>query len=218
MSKKFTPRTDILPPPQSRIWPELVHVPEHYVLWGGTALALHLGHRQSVDFDFFSGEPADFDTLLKIKLLQGCRVTLRTPGSLSCVVERGGPVKFSFFAVPGVLRPTKPPHVVAENNVRVASLIDVAAMTAKVVCDRAEQKDYIDVDAVLAKTQITLPMMLSAAKAVYGPSFEPLNSLKAYFGDGDLMKLPQDMKARLVAAAAKADIENLPDTLDINGL
>jgi len=34
----------------------LAGVPPHFILYGGTALALRLGHRESVDFDFFSSE------------------------------------------------------------------------------------------------------------------------------------------------------------------
>jgi hypothetical protein len=35
------------------LWPQLKNVPEQYVLYGGTAVALRYGHRNSVDFDFF---------------------------------------------------------------------------------------------------------------------------------------------------------------------
>jgi Nucleotidyl transferase AbiEii toxin, Type IV TA system len=57
MAEPLKPRLDILPSPQRALWLELpVIVPESFVLWGGTALALHLGHRVSVDFDFF-GSP-----------------------------------------------------------------------------------------------------------------------------------------------------------------
>jgi hypothetical protein len=55
----FTPRLDILPPPQRRLWHELAALPAEFVLYGGTALALHLGHRQSVDFGFFGNRPLD---------------------------------------------------------------------------------------------------------------------------------------------------------------
>ncbi len=50
----FNPRLDILPLSQRRLWDELGELPEEFVLYGGTAIALHLGHRQSVDFDFFT--------------------------------------------------------------------------------------------------------------------------------------------------------------------
>ena len=48
----FQPRLDILPASQRTLWPELDATPDHFTLYGGTALALRLGHRQSVDFDF----------------------------------------------------------------------------------------------------------------------------------------------------------------------
>ena len=48
----FTPNLSILPEPQRRLWAELRDTPKTFVLYGGTALALRLGHRQSQDFDF----------------------------------------------------------------------------------------------------------------------------------------------------------------------
>lgn len=53
----FIPKLDILPGPQRTLWPELKDTPANFTLYGGTAIALRLGHRFSVDFDFFSGEP-----------------------------------------------------------------------------------------------------------------------------------------------------------------
>ena len=57
------PRLDILPAEQRRLWPELSQVPKHFVLYGGTAIALRLGGRQSVDFDFFTSQPVSADVL-----------------------------------------------------------------------------------------------------------------------------------------------------------
>jgi len=50
---EFLPHLEILPPAQRRLWVELAQVPKDFVLYGGTALALHLGHRESADFGFF---------------------------------------------------------------------------------------------------------------------------------------------------------------------
>ena len=61
------PRLDILPPAQQSLWPHLSDLPDHFVLYGGTAIALRLGHRESVDFDFFSDVP--LDEALKERLL-----------------------------------------------------------------------------------------------------------------------------------------------------
>ena len=54
MSNWFSPRIEVLPLPQIALFLELNQVPLHFALYGGTALALHLGHRESTGFDFFS--------------------------------------------------------------------------------------------------------------------------------------------------------------------
>ena len=52
---KFEPCMHILPPAQKRLWPELGMARKlGFTLYGGTAIALRLGHRDSVEFDFFS--------------------------------------------------------------------------------------------------------------------------------------------------------------------
>ena len=60
MSGMFKPCTSILPRAQQQLWPELsATVAMGFVLYGGTAIALRLGHRPSVDFDFFSERPLE---------------------------------------------------------------------------------------------------------------------------------------------------------------
>jgi transcriptional regulator with XRE-family HTH domain len=63
MLAKFEPRLDILPDSQRRLWPELDAIPSDFVLYGGTGLALQLGHRVSEDFDFFSSSSFDAERL-----------------------------------------------------------------------------------------------------------------------------------------------------------
>jgi hypothetical protein len=60
----FNPKLEILPSPQLSLWEELKQTPQHFVLYGGTAMALRLGHRQSEDFDFFSNEGFEPTALL----------------------------------------------------------------------------------------------------------------------------------------------------------
>ncbi|WP_443747297.1 nucleotidyl transferase AbiEii/AbiGii toxin family protein [Asticcacaulis solisilvae] len=62
----FAPRTDILPEAQRQLRPYLAEVTRQgFVLYGGTAIALRLGHRVSVDFDFFHHLPLDRNRLYK---------------------------------------------------------------------------------------------------------------------------------------------------------
>ena len=58
MADCFEPKTGILPEAQQEIWRLLAPAPGlSFVLYGGTAVALYLGHRSSVDFDFFNSAP-----------------------------------------------------------------------------------------------------------------------------------------------------------------
>lgn len=212
MATDFTPRLEILPPPQRRLWDELSTVPPEFVLYGGTAIALHLGHRESVDFDFFGNKPLDPSYLVPaVPFLAGAIVTQREPNTFSCTVDRGGVVKLSFFGLPGLTR-LSPPLIAADNGLQVASLLDLAGAKASVVQKRAEAKDYLDIDAILTDGRIDLPTALAAARAIYGVQFAPQSTLKAlcYFDDGNLQRLPDEVKNRLVKAATAVDLDQLP--------
>lgn len=211
MVKRLSPKLHILPPPQRRLWDELHAVPEPFILYGGTAIALHLGHRQSEDFDFFADTEINVEAIYRsFPFLHGSRIVQREPNTLDCIVDRGGPVKVSFLGVPNVRR-IRAPFVAPDNGLRIADLLDLAGTKANVVQARAQRKDYLDIDAMIT-AGIDLPTQLAAGKLVYGPSFPPTETLKAltYFGDGDLPLLPEDVKRRLVQAAAAVDPLLLP--------
>jgi hypothetical protein len=89
----------------------------------------------------------------------------------------------------------------------------LAGIKASVVQVRPERKDYLDLDVLITKGGITLPMALTAAQALYGASFNPQITLKAlsYFEDGNLRHLPEDAKTRLATAARHVDLDHLPD-------
>jgi hypothetical protein len=210
--QEFSPRLEILPASQRRLWTELFSVPHEFVLYGGTALALHLGHRSSVDFDFFGSRALDQPALeTGIPFLAGAKVIQRDTNTLSLIVDRGGPVKVSFFGVPSLPR-LAPPHVSKDNGLQVASLLDLAGTKASVVQLRAEARDYIDVDALMTLGGIGLPTALAAAQKLYGPSYNPQITLKAlsYFDDGNLRELPDSIQRRLVTAAREVDLDHLP--------
>ncbi len=208
------PRLDILPPAQQAVWRELNQIPEAFTLYGGTAIALYLGHRESVDFDFFGTQ--DFrplDLLGSIPLLDNARVTQSEPNTLSVTIFcDSAPVKLSFFGLPKIKR-LAPPTICADNNLKVATLLDLAGMKAGVVQQRAEAKDYIDIDALLTSKAVDLPTALGAARAIYGSNFSPVSTLKAltYFGDQQLDELPDSLKKRLVAAVQQVKRNAIPE-------
>ena len=210
MTPAFVPKLDVLPAPQRRLWPELAALPRSFALYGGTAIALHLGHRHSIDFDFFSDQ-ALTPALLDLPLLSGMMVTQRAPDTLSGIVDRGGPIKLSFFGVPKLPR-LRPPLAAPDNGLPVASLLDLAGTKAAVVQVRAEAKDYADLDAILLDGRVDLPMALASAARLYGAQFNPQITLKAltYYDDPDVARLPAAVQRRLTDAVRKVDLDRLP--------
>jgi hypothetical protein len=111
-----------------------------FYLAGGTALALHLGHRASVDFDFFRQESFDPQQLLeqlpappRVMVLQEARDTL--------TVEFRG-VKTSFFAYRHqLIRPLETGSL----SVDLASVPDIAAMKLTAIAGRGSRKDFVDI-------------------------------------------------------------------------
>ena len=200
----FTPNLAVLAPSQRRLWPELAGTPEAFTLYGGTALALRLGHRESVDFDFFADQPFDPDRLAaSVPYLRDAERVQVAPNTLACRVERDGPVLVSFFGALG-LGQIGPPEAVEGPGFCVASLLDIAGTKMAVIQKRAEAKDYLDVDALL-QNGVDLPTALAAGRIVYGRAFNPLITLKALSYFDDVPALPAAVKERLAAAVAAAD-------------
>lgn len=211
MPTAFAPRLDILPGPQLRLWRELIAVPKEFTLYGGTAIALQLGHRQSIDFDFFGSKRFDSETLTdRIGFLEDAEILQREASTITYLVDRDGPVKLSFFGVPDIGQVDRP-LVAPDIGLRVASLRDLAGMKVSVVQVRSEAKDYLDL-AALIEHGIDLVTALAAGTAIYGQQFNPQITLKAlaYFGDGDLPSLPAKVKRLLRDRVRAADLDELP--------
>ena len=180
-------------------------MPARFVLYGGTALALRVAHRSSVDFDFFSHDPLAHQALVsEIPFLSGSTVLHEEPDTLTVSVDRDGPVKISFFGRITFGRIGVPDQV-EENGIRVASLIDLAATKLKVLLERVEARDYVDVSALL-QAGIRLEDMLGAARTLFGPVFNPLMAQKtlAFFEGIDLESLDEATRVLLTREAVRA--------------
>jgi len=215
----FTSNLSILPEPQRQLWSELKATPKAFVLYGGTALALRLGHRQSEDFDFFSNQPFHPDSLRdRIPYLKNAEMTQFQDNTLTALVDRNGPVKLSFFGSLGIKR-AQDPDIAEENGIQVASLLDLLASKLKTVQSRAEAKDYRDILATF-DAGLCLAEGLAAAAAIYGKNFNGVLSLKAltYFEDGDLPSLTPTIQKRLLAAATSVNLKGLPLVAARSGL
>lgn len=207
MTAFFKPRLDILPPAQQRLWPELQPAAKlGFALYGGTAIALRLGHRASVDFGFFSEKPLDRDAIRIAFAFIGRATVLQDQANTFTVSVPGTDatpeyVKVSFFGTIGFGR-VGHPQVTEDGTLQVASLDDLMATKLKVILQRAEAKDYRDIAAMLG-AGVDLAKGLSAARTLYGSNFQPSESLKAmvYFNDGDLGTLTHSERTCLFEAA-----------------
>jgi hypothetical protein len=172
---------------------------------------LRLGHRHSEDFDFFSNRSFAPDVLRKaIPYLQGADLSQFETNTLTAIVDRGGPVKVSFFGELKLNR-VREPEVAQDNGIQVASLLDVAATKLATIQQRAQARDYEDLAAIVG-SGIGLAEALGAAIAVYGKEFNGALSLKAltYFADGDLPSLSPATQQRLRTLAGAVNLKQIP--------
>src|SRR6185436_17907645 len=95
MPQRLDAKLGVLPAAQREIWSRLAPARGlNFVLYGGTAIALHLGHRESLDFDFFRFEPLDKDRLRAgFGFMTGATILQDAPETLVVVAEMpSGPV------------------------------------------------------------------------------------------------------------------------------
>lgn len=203
--KYLKPNLSILPKAQQMLWEKLGFLKElSFVLYGGTAIALQLGHRISVDFDFFSSEELNKNQLISHFIQLGVlNITQDTKNTLTFNLTQASQesVKVSFFG--GItFGQVNPPHITNNNSIAIASLEDLLATKLKTILQRAEFKDYFDIVETL-KHGTRLDIGLSAAQKMFSPEFQPAIAIAAlqYFEDGDLNQLTLNQKNILIHAA-----------------
>lgn len=208
------PRLEILPESQRNLWPQLGLIPKKFVLYGGTAIALRFGHRESIGFDFFSSEPFNGNEILNLSLFKNSDLIARTTGSITLIVDSSAPVKFQFFGGLPLSR-VKKPVLLNPPGILLASSYDLFATKLKVIQDRAEKKDYLDIIEFL-KQGYDLAHGLAAAVAVYRNKFNPQITLRAAvsFIDGNLPSLIRDDRQIMEKAVADfwSSKSELPET------
>jgi hypothetical protein len=216
MLARFEPRLDALPEAQKETWPLLAPTRNlDFVLYGGTAVALHLGHRVSVDFDFFRSEPLDKAQLTAaFAFVPLARVVHEDANTLVVAMTgQAGSVKVSFFGGLGFGR-INPPFLTADAALLVASREDLLATKLKATLDRAEAKDYRDIAALLS-AGVSLPRALAGFGKMFGR--DPALPLRAigYFKGGDLASVPAADQELL--RAARDAVAEIPDVAVVSG-
>ncbi len=109
-----------------------------FYLAGGTALALHLGHRRSVDLDFFSAKPFSEDALIAdLEKLSQISVLSKSPRTVYLHVSS---TKVSFI---GYDYPLLFP-LARFQDLQVADVRDIACMKLSALASRGSRRDFVD--------------------------------------------------------------------------
>lgn len=152
-----------------------------FVLVGGTAIALQMGHRQSIDFDLFTFQ--DFDNLsIRKKILSHCKIdqTIRDESGQYTVILQA--VRFTFLSYPFRIPVLKK----FEKIIRLPDLETLAAMKAYALGRRAKWKDYVDLYFIL-KYHCHMSKIVKKSKKIFGSEFNEKNFRVqlSYFDDID---------------------------------
>ncbi|MDR1880921.1 MAG: nucleotidyl transferase AbiEii/AbiGii toxin family protein [Tannerellaceae bacterium] len=155
---------------------------KHFNLVGGTALALYMGHRKSIDLDFFSQEEFDTDDLesyLSEKYNFNMGDTEKKSRATLIGFIDGIKVDCISYHYPFV----EPVNVV--DGVRMCSMVDIAAMKLTAISQTGTRlKDFIDV--AFLSTRMSFNDMLGAFEIKY-PNTNKYTAIKGltYFDDID---------------------------------
>lgn len=133
---------DILDAKRRLILPLLKSFKADFYLAGGTGLALQLGHRDSIDFDFFSPKPIDTIILFKeVKaVFTGHKIdkVQEEKDTLTVFIDENIKISFISYGYKLIGR------TVNEEYFNIASVVDIACMKLSAIVSRATNKDYID--------------------------------------------------------------------------
>lgn len=150
----------------AELFPRLAQFKDFYLV-GGTALALHIGHRISVDFDMFSQKELPTRLLTKVKQVyrgSDIAVTYRAPEQLNMIIDG---VKHTFFSFDYPLVDALDYY----RKVPVASIREIAAMKAFAIGKRLAYKDYVDWYFLLKDNHITLSAVIALTKKKFKKDF-----------------------------------------------
>lgn len=202
----------VLPQAQLNIWPKLNRINPCFTLYGGTAIALQLGHRISIDFDFFSNRSFQSDEILAhlSSTFQVQEVFQSGNNLLTCSVESNDvPVLFSFFGNLGIGSLQKP-LLQDPNNLKIASLEDLFVMKLKAILGRVEEKDFIDIAALL-RSKLSLEKALSGFAVIFPSQASPSILLRtlSYLDDERLKNLSSEDIDKIQDAVS--NIKDLPE-------
>ncbi len=181
---------EILDKNRINILPKLVIWQDRFYLAGGTALALYLGHRDSIDFDFFTQNKFDENKLVSEinEVFNGCIVQIVQLENQTVTVLIDNDIKISFFYYEYKMIE----YLIKDEYFEFASVIDIACMKLSAICSRSVSKDYIDLYFILKYTGTSLFFILEKCKVKY-PNIDISVILKSLVYFNELVEDPIKM-------------------------
>ncbi len=172
---------EVLNGKQTELLPLIGEFKREYYLVGGTAIALYLGHRRSIDFDLFKFAPLNRKKNLEKVQSSGFPsiVTWNVTDQMNLVVNE---VKVTFFQYPFQIKANNS----FDNIIRLPELLNLAAMKAYALGRRSKWKDYVDLYFLLKK-KFSIDEISQRAIEIYGDLFSDklFRSQLSYFEDVD---------------------------------
>jgi len=166
---------------QIDLLPLIKQFKREFYLVGGTAIALHLGHRRSIDFDLFKPGKLRLSRILKKISAGNCPyiVTRRVGEQLNLTISD---VKLTFFEYPYPIEV----KCKFEDSIRLPGLLELAAMKAFALGRRSKWKDYVDLYYIL-RDHFSIGEIVQMAGTVYGDLFSEklFRAQICYFDDID---------------------------------
>ena len=153
-------------------------------LVGGTAMALQTGHRKSVDLDLFGTLSLDETILTETVSSMGSIAWLNKLKNIKSLLVNGIKVDFVNYSYPWLSEPLN------ENNIRLASKKDIAAMKLAAITGRGAKKDFTDLYFLLKEFSLKEMVQLYEEKFADGSAFMVLKSL-VYFEDAENDEMPE---------------------------
>jgi len=170
---------NILSEKQKEVLDKIKNLPEGSYMAGGTALALQLGHRTSLDFDFYV--KTDFNSEILFAEMRSIFSNLKLERTAKgTLILDADDVSFSIFRYPYDLIDS----LVEFKNIKLASIKDVAAMKMIAISTRGTRRDFIDVYFLLQKFNLGEVLKFTLEKY---PGYQQMVILKGliYFKDAE---------------------------------
>jgi predicted nucleotidyltransferase component of viral defense system len=155
----------ILSQNQIKLLPLIASFKREFYLAGGTAIALYVGHRRSIDFDLFKYHAINHKKILdKIRRSEfPFTVTIRLAEQINLTVND---VNLTFLEYPFII----PIGMIFDNQIKLPSLLDLAAMKSYTLGRRAKWKDYVDLYFLL-KHFFSIAEISQRSQEIYGELF-----------------------------------------------